>query len=140
MQLTHKEEFLQKSTEALGAIHDRLTQLESLALNTLPGASTALMIVDMIEGFTRSGPLASPGMEALTPAVAALAARCDARGMEVVAFADCHDPACPEFAAYPPHCIKGDTQSEVVGEINVACRSEERRVGKKCRSRWSPYH
>ena len=25
------------------------------------------------------------------------------------------------------------------GEINAA-RSEERRVGKECRSRWSPYH
>ena len=25
--------------------------------------------------------------------------------------------------------------------INVVCdRSEERRVGKECRSRWSPYH
>ena len=24
--------------------------------------------------------------------------------------------------------------------INLACRSEERRVGKECRSRWSPYH
>ena len=23
---------------------------------------------------------------------------------------------------------------------NVAARSEERRVGKECRSRWSPYH
>ena len=24
--------------------------------------------------------------------------------------------------------------------IHMACRSEERRVGKECRSRWSPYH
>ena len=24
--------------------------------------------------------------------------------------------------------------------ITVLCRSEERRVGKECRSRWSPYH
>ena len=24
--------------------------------------------------------------------------------------------------------------------VNVASRSEERRVGKECRSRWSPYH
>ena len=24
--------------------------------------------------------------------------------------------------------------------VNVAIRSEERRVGKECRSRWSPYH
>src|SRR2546423_14511398 len=27
-----------------------------------------------------------------------------------------------------------------VREINKAARSEERRVGKECRSRWSPYH
>ena len=25
-------------------------------------------------------------------------------------------------------------------ELNEALRSEERRVGKECRSRWSPYH
>src|SRR3712207_8199755 len=25
-------------------------------------------------------------------------------------------------------------------ERSVSCRSEERRVGKECRSRWSPYH
>ena len=25
-------------------------------------------------------------------------------------------------------------------EVNPADRSEERRVGKECRSRWSPYH
>ena len=24
--------------------------------------------------------------------------------------------------------------------VNTLCRSEERRVGKECRSRWSPYH
>ena len=24
--------------------------------------------------------------------------------------------------------------------VNFICRSEERRVGKECRSRWSPYH
>ena len=28
------------------------------------------------------------------------------------------------------------TQAKVI----VLCRSEERRVGKECRSRWSPYH
>ena len=25
-------------------------------------------------------------------------------------------------------------------QVVVCCRSEERRVGKECRSRWSPYH
>jgi len=27
-----------------------------------------------------------------------------------------------------------------VGELVASLRSEERRVGKECRSRWSPYH
>src|SRR2546430_16768573 len=28
----------------------------------------------------------------------------------------------------------------VPGELTAQARSEERRVGKECRSRWSPYH
>ena len=34
--------------------------------------------------------------------------------------------------------IKNDKISEISSRI--LCRSEERRVGKECRSRWSPYH
>ena len=33
-----------------------------------------------------------------------------------------------------------DRQIEKLTEALVAARSEERRVGKECRSRWSPYH
>src|SRR5256885_16248432 len=29
---------------------------------------------------------------------------------------------------------------ETGGSVDLARRSEERRVGKECRSRWSPYH
>jgi len=32
------------------------------------------------------------------------------------------------------------TAERVSGAINALMRSEERRVGKECRSRWSPYH
>ena len=31
-------------------------------------------------------------------------------------------------------------QRKLADELNVFYRSEERRVGKECRSRWSPYH
>ena len=34
--------------------------------------------------------------------------------------------------------VKGDLAS--LAEIGELLRSEERRVGKECRSRWSPYH
>ena len=35
------------------------------------------------------------------------------------------------------HVIKGLVERT---GINPSARSEERRVGKECRSRWSPYH
>ena len=34
----------------------------------------------------------------------------------------------------------GDVEPEVSGSPDLDLRSEERRVGKECRSRWSPYH
>ena len=36
--------------------------------------------------------------------------------------------------------IKGLIQEEDITIVNIYARSEERRVGKECRSRWSPYH
>ena len=36
---------------------------------------------------------------------------------------------------------KDGTQYFVMGKVRIkVSRSEERRVGKECRSRWSPYH
>ena len=40
-------------------------------------------------------------------------------------------------------CVRlsqGDYDSKKVYNENPVERSEERRVGKECRSRWSPYH
>ena len=34
----------------------------------------------------------------------------------------------------------GKKASSAAGEEKKELRSEERRVGKECRSRWSPYH
>src|SRR5256885_17120944 len=36
--------------------------------------------------------------------------------------------------------IKVNVASVLRGELSRRSRSEERRVGKECRSRWSPYH
>ena len=33
-----------------------------------------------------------------------------------------------------------ENEEEFVARVNFSIRSEERRVGKECRSRWSPYH
>ena len=61
----------------------------------------------------------------------------------------CHNPECispqPEELFYPEKCIGcGKCREGCFAGARVPCgrriRSEERRVGKECRSRWSPYH
>ena len=43
------------------------------------------------------------------------------------------------------HCSSADSKDKIIDITDVTAasyqvRSEERRVGKECRSRWSPYH
>ena len=46
----------------------------------------------------------------------------------------------PQFAAIGERFGPFDLTMLEIGAWNPAWRSEERRVGKECRSRWSPYH
>ena len=48
-----------------------------------------------------------------------------------------------KFVTQPRHIeiqVLGDKHGNVIHLGERECRSEERRVGKECRSRWSPYH
>ena len=46
-------------------------------------------------------------------------------------------------AAVQLHCVPSNITTRIKqleNELGTPLRSEERRVGKECRSRWSPYH
>src|SRR2546425_6598448 len=43
-------------------------------------------------------------------------------------------------AKHGPASAAGDDQIQARQPVRIIERSEERRVGKECRSRWSPYH
>src|ERR1051325_8313031 len=47
---------------------------------------------------------------------------------------------CPGAIVVPPRMSAYSEASKAVFEVFRDTRSEERRVGKECRSRWSPYH
>jgi nicotinamidase-related amidase len=96
---------------------DILAKLPAIRLEALPGKQTALVIVDMVNGFAREGALKSPRVEGLIPEIAKLSKACDELQITKLAFADCHTEASPEFDAYPAHCMIGTSEGEVVDEL-----------------------
>jgi len=83
-----------------------------------PGAA-AIFSADMINGFLHEGPLASDRVTALAEPVASLFRDAWQHGVrEFVLVQDTHDPSTPEFRAYPPHCVKGTSESATVPELS----------------------
>lgn len=113
----NKNEFLKKSNEVLGEIFDLLAGLPVIKLKDLQPENTALIIVDMINGFVREGALASERAEKAIPSIAELSKTCDEMQITKIAFADSHTNQSPEFGAYPVHCLAGTSESEVVDEL-----------------------
>jgi nicotinamidase-related amidase len=117
MRMINKNEFLKSSIEALGEVFDMLAKLLTIQLKNLQGEQTALVIVDMVNGFAREGALKSPRVEGLIPEIAELSKACDELHIRKIAFADCHTKASPEFDAYPAHCMIDTAEGEIVDEL-----------------------
>lgn len=113
-----KNEFIKKSSDTLDKLWDWLDGLESIKLEDLDSEHTALVIVDMINGFAREGALKSPRVEALIPEVDRLLRQANGKGMKSIAFADAHVGESPEFESYPVHCMAGSSESAMVRELD----------------------
>ena len=78
---------------------------------------TALVIVDMVNGFLTEGVLSSPRSASVLQVCEQLLTFAMGWGLPTVAFADCHEPDCIEFVSFPPHCIKGTSESEIADSL-----------------------
>lgn len=103
--------------EMIEAFCQTVRKAQPLALDDLPADKTALVVVDMVNGFVKGGPMSSPRVEAINSGVAALAQACGRRGIIRLALADCHEGNSPEFAAYPPHCLQGSWEAQLTQEL-----------------------
>lgn len=112
-----RDKFIQEATGALVGMYDNIARLPSLGLGSLDPMSTVLVVVDMVNGFTREGVLASPRVAALVQPIGRLMKQCRALGIAIVAFADCHPEQSPEFSSYPRHCLVNSTESHIVSEL-----------------------
>lgn len=79
----------------------------------------AVIVVDMLRSFMEPGHPLYVGDKArqIIPSVQRLLERELARGSKVFYVCDNHDPDDPEFQMFPPHCIAGTPEAEVIPEL-----------------------
>lgn len=84
-----------------------------------PGQS-AILSVDITNGFCKAGSLASPRVAAIIPPITDLLQRGWKAGLRNIALIqDCHTPDALEFEAYAQHAICGSEEADTVEEIKA---------------------
>ncbi|HAX72846.1 MAG TPA: cysteine hydrolase [Firmicutes bacterium] len=111
------DDLLKSSETSIIKMVELLQQSSPIALSSFKSDETALIIVDMINGFVKTGALSSPRIKEIVPTVCELITACQAASIKSVAFADSHPKDCIEFQSYPVHCLTDSDESEIIDEI-----------------------
>ena len=77
----------------------------------------AIIVVDMLVGFCRRGNLACERLDRVTAPIVTYLERERAAGAELIFLVDTHVPDDAEFAIFPPHCVEGSGEDELVPEL-----------------------
>lgn len=78
-----------------------------------------IFVVDMIEGFLNEGALHDSSIHKITPPIMNLIENVSCRTIFV---ADEHPKHAREFNSYPPHCLQGTNESNIIGELQPYVR------------------
>lgn len=112
-------EAAETAKKAAGEIAEEINGLGAMSFDHIPAEGTAMVIVDAVNGFIREGAMSSKRIESIIPNIVSLMKKCKEKNIPIAAFADCHGEKCAEFESFPPHCIKGTSESEIVDEIKT---------------------
>jgi nicotinamidase/pyrazinamidase len=76
-----------------------------------------IVVVDALNGFCRFGNLASRRLDSVVPGIRDYLGRQLGAGARAVFLADTHTADDPEFKVFPPHCVEGSGEEEIVDEL-----------------------
>lgn len=82
-----------------------------------PVPRRAIIVVDMLICFCRRGALYSPRYDPMVPRLREHLAAAEAEGVPLIFLVDTHVPDDPEFKVFPPHCVEGSGEDEVIPEL-----------------------
>lgn len=78
---------------------------------------SCLFVVDMINGFVKEGALADPAICSIIKPIEQIIKDFKQKNYPIVALCDAHQPDSKEFESFPPHCLKGTRESELIDEF-----------------------
>jgi hypothetical protein len=113
-------DLIQKSTPFLEYLVDWQASLPAVSLVDVCATPerTAILSVDIINGFCYQGSLSSPRVKAIINPIIDLFKRSWVLGVrDILLCQDTHDPKAVEFGQFPPHCVRGTYEAEAVTEI-----------------------
>ncbi|WP_434655527.1 cysteine hydrolase family protein [Thermoanaerobacterium thermosaccharolyticum] len=117
------DSFLYNTRPFLNYLFDFYSNLDDMKLSTVINDSgnadnVSLIVVDMINGFCKSGALSSPRIGGIIESIKNLINASYRMGIKNVVFInDAHIENAAEFADYPQHCVKGTDESSIVEEL-----------------------
>lgn len=106
--------------EVIHKLSEEISNLPVMKWSSINKKTSALIIVDVVNGFIREGAMASQNIESIIPPIVSLMEKCKKDDVPMVAFADCHEKDCAEFASFPEHCVENTSESELVDEVKKA--------------------
>ena len=110
-------DLLTQSRPFLAFLDNWQAQLQPVPFSrTIPNPEkTAILSVDVINGFCYEGPLASPRVAGIVEPIASLFTTAWNSGVrQIILCQDTHEPEAVEFSAWPPHCVRGTPEAETV--------------------------
>jgi len=81
--------------------------------------ANVVLLVDMLRGFCEEGyPLyVGETIRRIIPRIRRLLEEEKAKGSHIIFLADSHDPDDKEFQMFPPHCVRGTEETEIIPEL-----------------------
>jgi nicotinamidase/pyrazinamidase len=81
--------------------------------------ANVVIVIDMVRGFLEDGHAlyCGPAARAIIPCVQQLLQRETEQGAHILYLTDQHDPDDREFAMFPPHCVRGTSECEIIPEL-----------------------
>src|SRR5438132_11726415 len=78
-----------------------------------------VIVADMVRGFCEEGRnlYVGPTIREIIPRIRELLEREKAAGSHIVFVCDTHEPDDKEFEMFPPHCIRGTEEPDVIPEL-----------------------